>query len=62
VGTGFHPELAGRENIYLNGAVLSLSKDREVHGYPGEALPFDVAQGKLQRHVRVPAVILSAHL
>lgn len=30
VGTGFHPELSGRENIYLNGAVLGMRR-RDVH-------------------------------
>ncbi len=30
VGTGFHPELSGRENIFLNGAIIGMTK-AEIH-------------------------------
>jgi lipopolysaccharide transport system ATP-binding protein len=39
VGTGFHPDLSGRENVYLNGAVLGM-KRREIDAKFDEILAF----------------------
>ena len=33
VGTGFHPELTGRENVYLNGAILGMKKAEIARKY-----------------------------
>ena len=33
VGTGFHPDLTGRENTYLNGAILGMRKDEVRHKF-----------------------------
>jgi len=39
VGTGFHPELTGRENIYLNGSILGMKK-REIDTQFDEIVAF----------------------
>ncbi len=39
VGTGFHPELTGKENIYLNGAILGMTK-REITSKFDEIVDF----------------------
>lgn len=39
VGTGFHPDLTGRENIYLNGAILGMKKSEITRKF-GEIVDF----------------------
>src|SRR5918999_5248840 len=39
VGTGFHPELTGRENVYLNGAILGMRRS-EIRGRFDEIVAF----------------------
>lgn len=39
VGTGFHPDLTGRENIYLNGAILGMNK-HEIKRKESEIIEF----------------------
>ena len=49
VGTGFHPELTGRENIYLSGAILGMSK-REI----GRKFDAIVAFAEVERFLDMP--------
>jgi ABC-type polysaccharide/polyol phosphate transport system ATPase subunit len=49
VGTGFHPELTGAENVYLNGAILGMSR-REIRRRFDEIVGF----AGLERFVHLP--------
>ncbi len=49
VGTGFHPELTGRENIYLNGTILGMKK-REIDTKLDEIIDFS----GIEKHIDTP--------
>lgn len=49
LGTGFHPELSGRENIYLNGSILGLSK-KEIDEKFNQILEFS----ELEKFIDTP--------
>jgi len=68
-GPAFHPELTGRENIYLNGAILGMSK-REIKAKFDEIVAFSEVEKFLDtpveavfvRHVRPAGVRGRGHL
>lgn len=49
VGTGFHPEMTGRENIYLNGAILGMTK-KEINRKFDEIVDFS----GVERYIDTP--------
>ncbi len=51
VGTGFHQELSGRENIYLNGAILGMTKT-EINGKINEIIEFSGCQRYIDTPVK----------
>lgn len=69
VGTGFHPDLTGRENIYLNGTIMGLTR-REIAARFGDIVDFSGIEKFLDTpvkryssgmHVRL-AFAVAAHL
>ena len=69
VGTGFHPEMTGRENIYLNGAILGMtkleirSKIDEIISFSGCEMYIDTPVKRYSSGMKVRlAFAVAAHL
>jgi lipopolysaccharide transport system ATP-binding protein len=52
VGTGFHPDLTGRENIFLNGTILGM-KSREIRRNFDEIVAFAEVDRFLETAVKL---------
>lgn len=55
VGTGFHPDLTGRENVYLNGAILGMRRE-EINRKFDEIVDFS----EVERHLDTPVKFYSS--
>ncbi|MEM6735241.1 MAG: ABC transporter ATP-binding protein [Bacteroidota bacterium] len=55
VGTGFHPELTGRDNVYLNGTILGMRK-REIDAKFDEIIAFS----GIEKHIDTPVKFYSS--
>ena len=69
VGTGFHPEMTGRENIYMNGAILGMTKQEiskkldEIVGFSGCERYIDTPVKRYSSGMKVRlGFAVSAHL
>lgn len=51
VGTGFHPELTGRENVYLNGTILGMKRD-EINKRYDEIVAFSGVEDFMESKVK----------
>ena len=51
LGVGFNPELTGRENVYLNGALLGFSKDEVLEMYD-DIVAFAELEGSMDQKLK----------
>ncbi|MBZ0246745.1 MAG: ABC transporter ATP-binding protein, partial [Cyclobacteriaceae bacterium] len=55
VGTGFHPDLTGRDNVYMNGTILGMTK-REINSRFDEIIEFS----GVEKHIDTPVKFYSS--